>query len=137
MADDRPAAAALDPASPSTSMVTKIGVIDWPGLESRYAHHPPFVDRLAEVAVTSMRGIPVQLREHADAGRTTDIAAVAHSLRTGAHVIMAFAARDLAEATEKSCRDGAAEASALARSLAAVVEQLLVELQNRLDRRRL
>lgn len=133
MADERPAAAAPDPNS--APIAAQAGVIDWPGLESRYAHRPPFVDRLAEVAVASMRGIPVQLREFADAGRTTDIAAVTHSLRTGTHVIMAYAARDLAEAVEKACRDGAAEATVLARSLAGVVEQLLVELQNRLDRR--
>ena len=133
MADDPRRPPAADPASRPD--VAPAGVIDWPGLESRYARRPAFVDRLAEVAVTSMCGVPALLREHAAAGRTSDIAMLTHSLRTGTDVIMARTARDLTEAVETACHDGHADAAPLARSLADVVEQLLVALQCRLDSR--
>jgi hypothetical protein len=122
-------------ASPSgNSGAGRAATIDWTGLESRYARRPTFVDRLADVAASTMRDVPAQLRAGADAGRTTEIAAMAHSLRTGTDVIMAYAARDLATAVEAACLAGAADAVPLARSLAEHVDRLLASLQTRLGR---
>lgn len=112
----------------------RAAIIDWTGLESRYADRAPFVRRLVEIAISTMCDVPAQLRKFADAGRTTEIAALAHSLRTGAHVLMAYRVRDLAAAVEDACRGGVVTAVPLARSLADVLDQLLVALGGRLDR---
>ena len=120
--------------TPGASHGTTIDAIDWPGLESRYARRPQFVERLAAVAATSMGDVPLQLRGLAEAGRTAEIARAAHSLRTGADVIMAYATRDLAAQVEAACLAGATDAIVQALSLADAVDELLASLQRRINR---
>jgi hypothetical protein len=110
--------------------------IDWSGLEARYARRPAFVERLTDVAIATMRDVPAQLRRLADAGRHAEVAAVAHSLRTGTDVIMAHGARDLASRVEAACRAEAADAMAITRELAEAVDLLVAALQRRVDQQR-
>src|ERR1035438_9948740 len=100
MNDRRRPASGTNPAARSGTELA--GTIDWMGLEARYACRRQFVERLAHVAVGTMPDVPAQLRSLADAGRTSEIAAVAHSLRTGTDVLMAYSARDLAAEVENA-----------------------------------
>ena len=125
----------LAPSAPATCGHSTAGadVIDWTALESRYARRPQFVARLASVAVASTREVPTELRQLANTWRTADIAAVAHSVRTGADVVMAYGVRDLAARVESACRANASDAVELTLSLADALDQLLVALRKHLE----
>ncbi len=108
--------------------------VDWPKLEARFGGKRDFIDRLAKTALSSQADTPGRLRAAAAAGDGAAIAFLAHSLKGVGGNLMAEALRALAAQTETSAKSGDPGRDALAEHLAVAVQELLADLNARLEK---
>lgn len=107
-------------------------LVDWLGLETQFRGKTRFVTGLADKALKNYR-ISVERLDSlaAGAGEYSEIAFIAHSIKGTAGSLKAARVHTLAAATDQAARLAEPECRALARDLANLLEQLIVELEAR------
>ena len=106
-------------------------MIRWADLEARYQGRDAFIAKLLGIFTTAHGSFAVQMREFTATGNSSDVARLAHSLKSSAGNIMAMELMDLALRTEQAARRSAPEAMELALQLSDELEATLLESEAR------
>jgi len=107
-------------------------LVDWLGLETQFRGKTRFVTGLAEKALKNYRISVERLHSLAmGGGEYSEIAFIAHSIKGTSGSLKAARVHTLAATTDQAARAAAPECRALARDLANLLEQLIIELEAR------
>ncbi|MBK1640406.1 histidine kinase [Chromatium okenii] len=104
-------------------------LVDWQALAQRYRQRLEFLPKLLESMLVSSTTLAADLRESASASDFTQLAFLAHGLKSTAGNLFAVPLQTLAAATERSARAKLPAAINQAFQLAELLEMLLSEIQ--------
>ena len=108
-------------------------VIDWPGLEQRYAGRIEFIAKLLRATIDYFRETPQELDRLIAVRDFEGIGRIAHGLKSTGGNLMATQLKELAQRTDQSVRRLDAEGLELARELSVVLSAIVAEGEAWLD----